>query len=314
MQVTLKSLKGDIFQLSVEGSTTVKSLKNEIQDSKDIVVDKLIHQGKILQDEDTLASYDIADGALLIMMAKKAAPAAAPAAVPAPASAAAVAPVPAIVSQPAPSQPAALSPELEVTVQEMCSMGFPREQVLLAMRAAFNNAERAMQYLLDGIPDTTSLGVAQPLAHQDFDAGDDGDDGDDGDFGDLGGMSMDELRQSVPELEQALAAVRQQPELLQPLLAQLARTRPDIIQAINQNQGAFLQLLSQGAQADDGGDGDGDDGDLAPSQIQVTPQEHAAIRRLMDLGFPEAAVVEAYFTCDKDENMAANYLFENFGQ
>lgn len=32
------------------------------------------------------------------------------------------------------------------------SMGFPREQCVAALRAAYNNSERAVEYLLNGIP------------------------------------------------------------------------------------------------------------------------------------------------------------------
>jgi len=42
----------------------------------------------------------------------------------------------------------------------------------------------------------------------------------------------------------------------------------------------------------------------------VSPEEMEAIKRLEELGFNKQRAIRAYITCDKNEEMAANFLFE----
>lgn len=59
-----------------------------------------------------------------------------------------------------------------------------------------------------------------------------------------------------------------------------------------------------------GGHG-GPGGANAPGTIRVSQEEMDAITRLTQLGFPKHRAAEAYFSCDKNEEMAANFLFES---
>lgn len=51
-----------------------------------------------------------------------------------------------------------------------------------------------------------------------------------------------------------------------------------------------------------------------PGTIRVSQEEMDAINRLTQLGFPKHKAAEAYFACDKNEEFAANYLFETGGE
>ena len=110
--------------------------------------------------------------------------------------------------------------------------------------------------------------------------------------------------------------VQGNPQILQPMLAELQRQNPQLYQLINGNQEEFLQLLNEPAPADalqnlaagmggeDGGGGGGG------QQIVITEEEKAAIDRLAALGFEFELAAEAFFACDKNEEIAANYLFD----
>jgi len=103
----------------------------------------------------------------------------------------------------------------------------------------------------------------------------------------------------------------QNPALLQPFLTQLGQTNPQLLQMISRNQEAFVQLL----QGESGGDFDpaalGTGGEGGPQYIEVSESDRAAIDRLVGLGFHRDVVLQAFLACDRNEELAANYLLEH---
>ncbi|KAI8621487.1 XPC-binding domain-containing protein [Chytriomyces sp. MP71] len=327
--------------------------------------------------------------ALGVMHSPKAAPSTpAPVSAPAPAvavavpvpAAAAAATIPAPADTPAPattaipavaaSEPAvalnttfdastlATGAAYQAAVQNLIEMGFPAEQVARAMKAAYNNPDRAAEYLMTGIPDNVeaiapatsraSAGVAATPAGSAAPAPAAAPSPTEGGYMNLfeagaaaaaasrpgtgtgapgaaaGGApsvadleAMNQLRNSA-QFQQFRQLIAAQPQLLQPMLQQLGQSQPELLRVIQANPDAFLQMLvgGEGGDAMDFGDDDEEDnagGALPLGTIQITPEENAAIERLTALGFDRNLAAQAYFACDKNEELAANYLFENGG-
>ncbi|XP_077391662.1 UV excision repair protein RAD23 homolog B-like [Festucalex cinctus] len=237
----------------------------------------------------------------------------------------------------------------ENLVSEIMSMGYEREAVVSALRASYNNPDRAVEYLLTGLPtaemsNTPTLGdspTGSPATlaptTQMLPA--------DSSRPSSGGIVQSarnplEFLRNQPQFQQMRQIIQQNPALLPALLQQLGRDNPQLLQQITQHQERFVQMLNepQSGGGSSGGGGDGGGGGVgggggggvgggggggggggssgeprAPTRanyIQVTPQEKEAIERLKALGFPEGLVIQAYFACEKNENLAANFLLQ----
>ena len=88
---------------------------------------------------------------------------------------------------------------------------------------------------------------------------------------------------------------------------------------IQANPGAFMNLILggdpnsglAGAAGASGAGAGAAAGGNPPGTIRVSQEEMDAINRLTQLGFPKHKAAEAYFACDKNEELAANFLFES---
>ncbi|KAH6687412.1 nucleotide excision repair protein RAD23 [Plectosphaerella plurivora] len=374
MKVTFKDLKQQKFTLEVEPTDLISAVKQRISDEKgwEPKEQKLIYSGKILKDEETVESYKIEEKGFVVCMVNKPKPkpaAAAPSAVPAtPAQAPAATPAPPAAPQasgsaavpstptpaarsggePAPNDPGmAMGAQRQEVIANMEAMGFPRDQIDAAMRAAFYNPDRAVEYLLTGIPESVqqeqqqrqaaaAAAAAQPAAAPAGQpAGGDGGDDDNVNLFDLaarqggrggagagagagaaaglaaaaasqggaGGLgNLDFLRNNA-QFQQLRQVVQQQPHMLEPILQQLGAGNPQLAQMIANDPGQFLSLLGEDVD---------DDVPLPPGAqtISVTEEERDAIERLCRLGFDHEQAIQAYFACDKNEELAANFLFD----
>ncbi|KAL9616508.1 MAG: hypothetical protein Q9160_008624 [Pyrenula sp. 1 TL-2023] len=378
------------FTIDAEPSETILQVKEKLAKEKgwDVQQQKLIFSGKILKNEDTVESCNIEEKGFIpkappasaskppstpssnqttATPAPPAAPQAAPATTANAPSTPSPAPATGNASDPARfNDPSALlvGNQGDSVVTQMEAMGFQRSEIDRAMRAAFFNPDRAIEYLLNGIPENvqsdqrqaSSRGGTQgspapgaqatpgsnapatpnpPAAATEtdepvnlFEAAAQAGGGNRGGAGTgaraggggagtspLGGtgaggaggqMSMEFLRNN-PAFQNLRQIVQQQPAMLEPILQQVAEGNPQLAQMIGQNQEQFLQLLSEDVEGE-GGEG----GQLPPGAVpvSVTEEERDAIERLCRLGFSRDAVIQAYFACDKNEELAANFLFE----
>eukprot|EP01138_Halocafeteria_seosinensis_P015283 gb/GECG01015599.1/.p1 GENE.gb/GECG01015599.1/~~gb/GECG01015599.1/.p1 ORF type:complete len:438 (+),score=79.13 gb/GECG01015599.1/:1-1314(+) len=261
-------------------------------------------------------------------------------------------------------------------VNNLMQMGYPEDQVRAALRAAFNNPDRAVQYLLEGIPE--GMGQA-PQPQPSTQSGSEG-----------GGEDVFQQLRNMPRINELRRMVQQNPNALPQVLQMIGRSHPQLLNWIQSHQQEFLTFMNEpvpegegsegqqqgGQQAErvgsggpagripgmsggmntqqvgqmiqsmtqeqrqqlaqqiglpveqlqmlgqmmasgnmpqglgGGGEG-GEEGGDAPNVVRLTPEEADAVERLIAMGFPRQRAIEAYLACDKNEEMAANFLIEH---
>ncbi|CAN1343884.1 Ubiquitin receptor RAD23b [Linum perenne] len=369
MKLTVKTLKGSHFEIRVQPTDTVMAVKKNIEDvqGKDnypCAQQLLIHNGKVLKDETTLAANNVSeDGFLVVMLSKVIHWGACSQTVSvitiwlllmalyiqsnelplciirlislcstASVSDAATANPPTDTYSEAASTLVGGS-NLEQTIQQIMDIGggnWDKEAVTRALRAAYNNPERAIDYLYSGIPETAEVNVpvarvptsqvtesgASPATHvsgppntsplnmfpQESLAG----------AGAAGGLASLDFLRNNQQFQALRSMVQSNPQILQPMLQELGKQNPNLLRMIQEHHAEFLQLINE---PQDGSEDCREMFELPdeemPHAINVTPAEQAAIERLEAMGFDRPLVIEAFLACDRNEELAANYLLEH---
>ncbi|KAL0805120.1 hypothetical protein Bca101_097611 [Brassica carinata] len=371
MKIFVKTLKGTNFEIEVNPAETISDTKKRIETlhgaQYPAAQQMLIHQGKVLKDETTLEENNVVENSFIVIMLSKAkvsSSGASTASAPVPAPSATQAQPAQTVATPQVATPTASVTQtdvygqaasnlvagnnLESTVQQILDMGggsWDRDTVIRALRAAFNNPERAVEYLysvcliplLDsghifGIPaqaeippapqaPATGGQAANPLAQtlqeaapvpatggpnanplnlfpQGMPAADAG----------AGAGNLDFLRNSQ-QFQALRAMVQANPQILQPMLQELGKQNPQLVRLIQEHQADFLRLINEPVE---GEENVMEQLEAAmPQAVTVTPEEREAIERLEAMGFDRAMVLEVFFACNKNEELAANYLLDH---
>eukprot|EP00475_Leptophrys_vorax_P017146 TRINITY_DN236_c0_g1_i2.p1 TRINITY_DN236_c0_g1~~TRINITY_DN236_c0_g1_i2.p1 ORF type:complete len:299 (-),score=117.80 TRINITY_DN236_c0_g1_i2:133-1029(-) len=294
MKVIVRSLTNQKYELEVDPSITVANFKVEIHRVHNLGEpdsQKLIFSGKILKDDQTLDDAKIKDGGFVVLMTKKPAemkkeeqPAAAPVE-----AAAAAAPV--VAAEPAPAAQLVIPAPQAAAVQP--------------------------QSPIDADGDVDMDHVPPEIADL------------------LQGMDPE---QGAEMLEQVAQAMEDNPGLAAAIIGQLVHNNPALgaelansenWAAVFQRPDVMIQVLGALAQlggGDDEHDHDGHDHDhdlggadygAAEEEdedggvdVELTEQEFAAVQRLEALGFDRNTALQAFLICDRNENLAANYLFD----
>lgn len=277
--------------------------------------------GCILEDEKIVSSYNIDEKKFIVVMVKKA---------PAPATSAAPStpakeepkatttdkkddsqksPVASSPTTPAkvdaPSTAASASPQVAQAesnlvmgegynsmVQNIMEMGYDREAVVRALNASFNNPDRAVEYLIMGIPETAAQDRPAPVGGNEQSGAPITGGGNapappaaiPGDAG-ADDMSPLEFLRGQSQFNQMRSVIQQNPEMLNAVLQQIGHTNPALLQLISENQEAFVNMLNESEddrQAPVGeDDGRANFGGLLEGSVpELTQQDREAIERV----------------------------------
>ena len=192
-------------------------------------------------------------------------------------------------------------------VKQLIEMGFSAEESKNAIKAAKGNVTIAIEFLYNGIPNSNDY------ENQNDDIVYDGEN-----------LESDSSAVIKNIATMVKIASQNDPSQVPNIILQLQQTNPELFDLISENEEEFRNLLSQPITQEEisnfqrfnqqsGGleDSEPNNNDGNSESIKLSKPDFDAVQRLKALGFSEMDAVQAYFAFEKNEEMAANFLYES---
>ena len=270
MIVQVKTLEGRLFKVEAAPEASIKAVKDIIETSQPelkAAMMKLIHSGKVLKDDETLADKGVTEQSFLVCMVTK--PKRAPGTGAGAGARSSPAPAPARAWRRRRAGRDAQSDEFvsPEALAQLNAMGFGHEeQSRAALRAAMGNVDMAVEFLMNGIPEEqpsqnvemTEAQAASPLA----------------------------VLRAHPQFDELRRTIQANPASLQQVLQGLGREDPQLLQTIKDNQAEFLAMMNEPVQEAPASMAGGDDLDAAQfarAMQSISPQQRAQLAATIGL-------------------------------
>lgn len=325
MKLTIKTLSQLSFKIEIEPERTVSELKDKIEKDhgKEYPrgAQKLIYSGKILADETKLSEYDIDEKKFVVLMVTR----------PPPAPKILAPEKPTVIAkkeEPAASKLKGAEDKTKSTSQSATSSTVSASNTTAATAVpptttpALNTTTTTQQSSTAGRNQVLSSVPNEPAG-----------------FPSSGPQMASRLASLMqqPQFRQMQDLIQQSPHLLSSTIEALAASDPEMYNFISESPDVFADALNlpplagsrmqssrssttsgqQQSRSDERSSQQAARNPVgrqqpAVDQILVDVSEHdkEAIERLKELGFSEYQVLQAYMACDKDEQLAANLLFQ----
>ena len=316
MKLTLKNLKQVKYNVELESEkNSIKDLKNEIEKVHgfDSNVIKLLLNGKVLEDSKTIEDYQIKSDNIIIMMNTK--------------------PKPKAQNVESKKEEEPKKEEEKINKEEEPKKEeekINKEEEPKKEEEKLNKVEeqpKKEEEKINKEEEQSKKEEEQPKKEEESqkEKEQENKSNSTGNSGNTGNVRLPmELRRNASMIK---VLCRDNPEKIFVILDNLKARNPALLNKIKEHEEEFKSLLvspinqqdidsyklmeedvkalSIPREIEEGEEGEGG------IKIHLSPEELQAVNRLKELGdFNENEILQAYFACDKNEELAANYLFE----